>query len=543
MNKLIVFCASLATSLLVSCGEDEPLVTEGENQANSTIITDLRNSVFSRVQAGPLMYSCENEFLLVAGQNINAGSIKIDVGEELINITYNTKEGWLLRKTHLYVGTEADLPLNYSGNPQIGQFNYQESHDPLLTSFTYTINRSELEYNIKNDCSYGLVIATHAEVLLKDESGGVVQEETAWGAGNKEFPGQRWGWYFDGCLSTASPSVSISGDGVICEGETSKITLSFSGEPPFNFAFSDPTGSTAMIENTGAEFELEISMAGRYEVNMIGDNSNCPGGTGAFFDLTSKSAPQLESVTGQETILCLEDENQLNDKAEVTFTFNGTPPFTGQINGEIFNADNNFYSFLAGPGTYLLTSLSDINGCAYSEFIEEFVVLEECDSVDEDEDDGDDDDETECGIHHDYIDGYCTIHHSAFAFGENKAQCFPGFGFPNYGWTNKIFEGVYTWDIYANVDDCDPNWDNVIGTLDVEYIYGTAVITYSFHEDVSVAALNAYIGFEPLPLYYGYETIIPQEYPHQSDGCHKTTFVCPGLSGPIYIIAQAEVVL
>ena len=110
-------------------------------------------------------------------------------------MVYKTEGDWWLKAngTHLYVGSEADLPINGGGNPQIGHFPYHGEHG-LVQSYTFQIPISDWK-----SC---FVISAHAEVVRLNGSMEVIQSETGFGCGDKsnEFEGSRWGCYNNYCL-------------------------------------------------------------------------------------------------------------------------------------------------------------------------------------------------------------------------------------------------------------------------------------------------------------------------------------------------------
>jgi hypothetical protein len=141
---------------------------------------------------------------LMAGQNIVAGTISISNDANNVYVTYTTTGGWQLQKTHLYVGDCNSVPKNKGGNPQIGQFPNQTTHNPRVTSFTYTLPLANL--------AACYCVAAHAEVVLVDGSGNVTQSETGWGQGSP-FGGNSWAMIMSYCTQTCSnPCVINNGD-------------------------------------------------------------------------------------------------------------------------------------------------------------------------------------------------------------------------------------------------------------------------------------------------------------------------------------------
>ncbi|MFC2093074.1 LamG domain-containing protein [Bacteroidota bacterium] len=127
---------------------------------------------------------------LLAGQTIDAGDIKVWNDQNFLYVQYLTMNNWWLNASHLHVATSlAGIPQTSSGNPKVGNFDYQAEYNPHVQSYTYTI---PITWNWQTE----LFIAAHSEVVLKDVNGHIIQQETAWGQGNN-FPGNSWAMYFN----------------------------------------------------------------------------------------------------------------------------------------------------------------------------------------------------------------------------------------------------------------------------------------------------------------------------------------------------------
>lgn len=135
--------------------------------------------------------SCEETFDLFGGQTIWVGEVSISNDDNYIYVTYNTSGGWVINETHLYIGDPNGIPSNNAGNPQLGQFPYNESHTGV-TSHTIIV---PIDPNL--EC---YVVAAHASVSLLDENGIEIQQETAWSSGNQINEGGSWATYSDYCL-------------------------------------------------------------------------------------------------------------------------------------------------------------------------------------------------------------------------------------------------------------------------------------------------------------------------------------------------------
>lgn len=147
---------------------------------------------------------------LWAGQIYDAGTVTVEIQGDNLVITYETKDGWEMTQTCLYVGTVPPEPA-----PDPVSFPYKHEDLGGVTTDDYTIALSELGL----ECGDSLYIAAYA--LLGDMGawgegeligecwwamyfevpipcdGGEEECETAWAYGEYELPGQAWGWYFE----------------------------------------------------------------------------------------------------------------------------------------------------------------------------------------------------------------------------------------------------------------------------------------------------------------------------------------------------------
>jgi len=131
---------------------------------------------------------CNSEdFGFAAGQKFGAGTITVANDNENLYVIFTTTGGWKMKKTHLYVGSDAGKPKNASP----GQFPYQQSHGNGTTKVTYTIPLASF------DC---LVVAAHAELVKYNAAGEVIASETGWG-GNLlgSYGHNNWAMKIDYC--------------------------------------------------------------------------------------------------------------------------------------------------------------------------------------------------------------------------------------------------------------------------------------------------------------------------------------------------------
>ncbi|MRR11793.1 hypothetical protein EG835_04850, partial [bacterium] len=143
-----------------------------------------------------------------AGQNFEAGTVSASNDADNIYVTFTTTGGWTMGLTHLYVGLVP--PASYAP----GSFPYQTTHDPAVTSYTYTIALADLGA-VAGDTIY---IAAHAEVSNGEQS------ETAW-AGTGQWPGLLFGHVVQECVGPEPADLTVikfndlNGNGEMDEGE------------------------------------------------------------------------------------------------------------------------------------------------------------------------------------------------------------------------------------------------------------------------------------------------------------------------------------
>lgn len=184
--KQLFYFTILAASIFVSCKKQkpaDPVLTE--TTFSNSVATTTTSSTCGTTQVQTLL----------AGQTINSGSVSVSNDQVNLYVTYTTTGGWKLNKTHLYVGDCALIPKTNSGNPQIGLFPMQQTYSPMATSATYTIPLSSL-----SSC---YCIAAHAEVVLLNSLGTIIQTETGWAQGNP-MGGNSWAMVFNYCTQACT---------------------------------------------------------------------------------------------------------------------------------------------------------------------------------------------------------------------------------------------------------------------------------------------------------------------------------------------------
>jgi hypothetical protein len=166
----------------------EPTVIQNGTASVSETANSATPESFSTIP--PCVVAVETP--LMAGQSINVGLVTVTNDETNVYVTYQTSGSYLVKKTHLFVGSCDDIPVNNSGNPRIGQYPYQTTHGIGVASYTYTIPRSSLPAGC-------LCVSAHAEVVAYNAAGTVIFSQTGWGFGEQINDGGSWAMKFDYC--------------------------------------------------------------------------------------------------------------------------------------------------------------------------------------------------------------------------------------------------------------------------------------------------------------------------------------------------------
>ena len=171
---------------------------------------------------------------LIAGKNIDAGDVCLEVVGENLIITYHLTGGWALQGAHLWIGNDlSEMPHNKKGNPIVGHFPYFEGNIGDETSYTFTVPLATLGTNDELCALDQTYVAAHAAVVLHDGEGGYTKEG-AWAAGYRMVEQGNWATYLTvefSCDVTA-PSLAITNpvDQSVIGNTLPFITLDYSDE-------------------------------------------------------------------------------------------------------------------------------------------------------------------------------------------------------------------------------------------------------------------------------------------------------------------------
>lgn len=206
---------------------------------------------------------------LFAGQTIDAGTVTVSNDSSNLYVTFSTTNGWRLTETHLAIAsTLSGIPQTKSGNPKVGNFPYQRTYDPSVTSDVYVFSLDQLAVSLgldRFDCGVtSLVIAAHAVVVQLNGNGGVSSRETGWGSGTG-FPGGNWATWFGYTVQCCPTSPEIQpgdfrtqtqgGWGAGCQGENPGCYRDDNFAACFStggLVVGDTSGFTATFTSSGA---------------------------------------------------------------------------------------------------------------------------------------------------------------------------------------------------------------------------------------------------------------------------------------------------
>jgi len=125
----------------------------------------------------------------------------------------------------------------------------------------------------------------------------------------------------------------------------------------------------------------------------------------------------------------------------------------------------------------------------------------------------------------------CYLYETAFAKGD-AAICFIGEGFDNWGWTNPIGPGTYTWPLWAGAGQCDTSKGTLVGTVTVDYVDGYVTVTYNVSAPYLLDETHVYADYGMFPAdKRGKLTVAPGKYYNAS----------PFDGTEVYVIAHAVV--
>ncbi len=155
-----------------------------------------------------------------------------------------------------------------------------------------------------------------------------------------------------------TPTGDMSGTTDICPGESTVLTMSFTGTPPFDFTYTDGTTPVSITNHPSVVFTTTVSPAvtTTYTLTALTDGNGCTGTlTGAA--IITLNIPAVINLTGTDP-LCTGDFNGEIDLQVLS----GTPAYSYQWTGPNGYTANTEDIINLEDGTYNVT-VTDGNGC------------------------------------------------------------------------------------------------------------------------------------------------------------------------------------
>ncbi|MCA1742264.1 MAG: hypothetical protein LC630_07340, partial [Bacteroidales bacterium] len=118
------------------------------------------------------------------------------------------------------------------------------------------------------------------------------------------------------------PTGVISGDAELCGGAGTQLTMSFTGTPPFNFAYSDGTDTFSVTNYASQVYTTTVfpAVTTSYTLVSLSDANGCDGSLSGSADITVNQPPVL-SLAGTD-LTCNGDNS-----GAIDLTISGSSPF------------------------------------------------------------------------------------------------------------------------------------------------------------------------------------------------------------------------
>ena len=126
-------------------------------------------------------------------------------------------------------------------------------------------------------------------------------------------------------IVTLSPtlSASISGNNTICVGSSATLTVSFTGNSPWNIQYSDGTTTTTLNNILSQPYPLPVSPTNTRTYTLVSVTGSCGLGTVSGAATVSVQSPPSGVLSGSQTICA-------GSSANLTVAMTGTPPWNIQ---------------------------------------------------------------------------------------------------------------------------------------------------------------------------------------------------------------------
>lgn len=165
----------------------------------------------------------------------------------------------------------------------------------------------------------------------------------------------------DVIVSNIIPTAHLTGDAIICEGETAEISIDFTGSPPWSFTYTIDGENSNTVTTTNNPYIFTVSKAGHYEVTSL-EGGGCVG--------TSFTGSAAISVNPLPTATMTDGNEQIfidpGESADLSVELTGTPPWTFTYTVDDLNPayisdieDGSYILTDSKTGTYDIKEVSD----------------------------------------------------------------------------------------------------------------------------------------------------------------------------------------
>ncbi len=194
--------------------------------------------------------------VLYAGQTTEVGAVCVTINTDNVYLDYLLIGDWKLSEAHAWIGDNLSLlPVNGSGNPQIGLFPHSASN-LNSASHSFTIPLSSLAINADTFCNADVFVAAHAvvsRVIAGGDTGGGTGGGSGDGKSDKSGKSGKSDKSGKSCQSGKSDKSGQSGKGSSkgSSGKGSSSSAKSSGGKSWN-AVSDYSSSTVAYAANGS---------------------------------------------------------------------------------------------------------------------------------------------------------------------------------------------------------------------------------------------------------------------------------------------------
>ncbi len=190
--KLLTAAGALLCMTVVSCKKESSgqFATNQNNQQSAVAVDSIKpcGTIFKT----PLMIN----------QVDSGGQVQVYNDANNVYVTFTSSGGWQMTNTSLYAGKCNAMP-QLQGNLDPSAFPHQQAHLPVITTYTYKINKTTLD-----SC---FCVAAYVKLVKVDNNGAVIASADAWGKG-QAFTMELRPMYFNYCQQECDGCVINAGD-------------------------------------------------------------------------------------------------------------------------------------------------------------------------------------------------------------------------------------------------------------------------------------------------------------------------------------------